>query len=279
MPLHVTLAVLSAALFHAIWNSLIKGGKDTLLDSMLISAVWVVIALTAFRFVPFPARESWPIIALSVVIHVGYFFLLAHSYRTGELSRVYPIVRGLPPLIVTLVSALWLHEPMHPYGWLGVATICAGILALEAGNKTPSPHALFLSFGTALMIAIYTLLDGIGARMSGNSTSFLLWLTFFQSIIFNALVLRFRSRSECITHAKTHWKRGIIGGILSLGGYGIVLWAITKAPIPYVSALRETSVLFASVIAVVFLSEPLRISRLISAVLILGGILLMKMTP
>ena len=270
------MAVLLAALFHASWNSLIKGGKDTLLDSMLISSVWVVICIIAFPFLPLPDASSWPYIAVSVIIHVSYFFLLARCYHTGELSRVYPIVRGLPPLIVAVISFLILKEDMSFEGWLGVTTISAGILVLEIGNKTPSYHVLLLSVITAILIAAYTVIDGLGARLSGNSTSFLAWQALFQSIIFTGLVSTIRSKKQCFNHAKKYWKRGIIGGVLSISAYAIVLWAITKAPIAYVSALRETSVLFASIIAILFLSEPLKTSRIVSAMLIVAGIVVMK---
>lgn len=276
MELHVSIAVLLAALFHASWNSLIKGGKDTLLDSMLISSIWIIICILAIPFLPLPDVSSWPYIAISVIIHVSYFFLLATCYHTGELSRVYPIIRGLPPLIVSIVGFLILKENMSHAGWIGVATISAGILTLEINNKTPSYHVLLLSVITAILIATYTIIDGLGARLSGNSTSFLAWQALFQSVIFTVIVSIIRSKKQCINHAKQYWKRGTIGGILSLSAYAIVLWAMTKAPIAYVSALRETSVLFASIIAILFLSEPFKINRIISAILIIAGITIMK---
>lgn len=276
MELHITMVVLCAAIFHATWNSLIKGGKDTLLDSMLLSSVWLIISITAFPFLPLPHENSWPFLGVSVFVHVSYLFLLANSYHNGELSRVYPIIRGLPPLIVSLVGFFILKEDMSIYGWLGVFAISIGILTLEIGNKTPSHKVLILSLATASMIATYTVIDGIGARLSGNSTSFLMWQSLFQAIIFITLVSLIRNKKRCLAHARMHWQRGVIGGILSIAAYGIVLWAMTQAPIAYVSALRETSVLFASIIAVLFLSEPLKTSRIVSAILIISGIVIMK---
>ena len=133
MQLHIVIAVLISAFFHAGWNSLIKGGKDTLLDSMLISVVWVVICVLAFPFLPLPDASSWLYIAVRVVIHVSYFLLLSKCYQTGELSRVYPIIRDLPPMIVALISFFILKEDMSSWGWVGVVTISAGIAIMNIG--------------------------------------------------------------------------------------------------------------------------------------------------
>ena len=276
MELHIILIVLTAALLHASWNSMIKGGKNPLLDSMMISLVWIVISVIIIPLLPFPDPKSWPLIIVTVLIHVGYFFLLAKSYHKGEFSRVYPIVRGLPPLIVSIASFLILGENMSFYGWLGIAAISCGILTLEIGSKISSPRVFFLSLATAIMIAAYTFIDGVGARVSGNSTSFLMWLSLFQSIIFITLVVAINGKKQCLNHALNHWKKGIFSGLISISAYSIVLWAMTKAPIAQVSAIRETSVLFGSIIAITFLSEPLRISRIISAIMITIGIVMVK---
>ncbi len=278
MELYVTIAIIFAAIFHATWNGLMKGGKDPLLDSMVISIVWLVIAVISIPFLPLPHPSSWAYIAVSSIIHIVYFFLLAKSYDTGELSRVYPIIRGLPPLIIAVVSFVFLNEGISFWGWAGIIVISLGILALEFGNKTPSKKVLLLSVATAIMVASYTIIDGLGARLSGNSISFLLWFASLQGIIYTILVVAIRGKQRSITHVKLYWRRGAIGGVLSLFGYGIILWAMTKAPIAYVSALRETSVLFASIIAVVFLAEPLKKSRIISAILIVSGIILMRLS-
>lgn len=276
MGLNIILLVLCAALSHAIWNSLIKGGKKPLLDSMIISVVWIFMCIVILPFLPFPSPESRPFMIVTTFVHVGYFFLLAKSYETGEFSKVYPIVRGLPPLIVAVMSFLILGENIGFYGWLGVVTISCGILTLEIGNKTPSQKTLMLSFATAAMIASYTVIDAIGARLSGNSTSFLLWFSLFQSIIFTTLVIILKGKKQCIDHALQYWRRGVIGGLLSITAYSIVLWAMTKAPIAQISALRETSVLFGSIVAIIFLSEPLKISRIISTIMIISGIVIIK---
>ncbi len=273
MPISVIAIVLIAALFHATWNALIKSGKDPLLESMLISAAWIIICLALIPILPLPDSSSWPYALVTIFIHVSYFLLLSKSYSMGDFGAVYPIVRGLPPLIVTLVSVLIINEPLSFTGVLGVLLIGAGVLALEAGNKRQSNKLILFALATAVMIAAYTVVDALGARLSGNSTSFFVWFTLFQSIIYIGVVLHRRGREQCITHIKKKWKHGFIGGLMSFSAYAIVLWAMTQAPIPYVSALRETSVLFASAIAIIFLSEPVRKSRIISAILIFAGIL------
>jgi drug/metabolite transporter (DMT)-like permease len=277
MQLDVTVIVLCAALFHAVWNGLVKGGKDPLLESMVISLIWIAICLILLPFLPMPALESWPFICASVIIHVCYFLLLSKTYQIGDFSAVYPIVRGLPPLIVTIICIFVIDEPLSLYGGVGVALIGAGILALEAGNKYRSYKLLGFAFATVLMITAYTIVDSLGARISGNSTSFLVWFSLFKSIIFVSIVFFLRNKEQCIGHIKTSWKRGLIAGVLSFSTYAIILWAVTKASIPYVSALRETSVLFSCIIAMVFLGEPFRKSRIISAILIFLGICTIKL--
>lgn len=276
MSVSVILLVLMAALFHAIWNGLIKSGDDPLLESMLLCVAWLVICLVLIAVLPVPDSKSWPYVFTAVIIHVCYFLLLSKSYSMGDFGTVYPIVRGLPPLIVLLVSVLFIEETLSLGGVSGAVLIGVGVLVLEFGNTCRSKTMLFYAFSTALMIAAYTVVDGLGARESGNSTSFFAWFTLFQSIIYISIVFRVRGSRKCIRHIGRRWKVGFLGGSISFSAFAIVLWAMTKAPIPYVSALRETSVLFASVIAVAFLGEPIRKSRILSAILIFIGILVLK---
>jgi len=276
MPISVMVLVLVAALFHALWNGLIKGGKDPLIESMLLCVAWVAICVILIPLLPFPQSKSWPYITAAVVIHVCYFLLLSKSYSMGDFGAVYPIVRGLPPLIVMLVSVLFINEPLSLHGALGAVLIGAGVLVLEIGNKCRSMKLILFAFATALMIATYTVVDGLGARLSGHSTSFFVWFTLIQSILYIGIVFNRRGSKECRTHIRKKWKLGLLGGVMSFSAYAVVLWAMTKAPIPYVSALRETSVLFASVVAIVFLGEPIRKSRLVSAAIIFAGILILK---
>ena len=243
---------------------------------MLLSVAWIVICAILIPVLPVPDSESWPYALAAVCIHVCYFLLLSKSYSMGDFGAVYPIVRGLPPLIVTLVSVFIIREPLSIPGAIGVVLIGTGVLALEIGNKCRSVRLWCYAFATAIAIASYTVVDGLGARVSGHSTSFFVWFTLVQSVLYVGIVSRLRGSGLCIKHIRNGWRRGLAGGLMSFSAYAIVLWAITKAPIPYVSALRETSVLFASIIAIVFMGEPARKNRLVSAVLIFSGIVIMR---
>lgn len=276
MSVSVIVLVLIAALFHAIWNGLIKSGKDPLMESMLLCVAWVAICVILIPVLPIPDSKSLPYIVTAVFIHLFYFLLLSKSYSMGDFGAVYPIVRGLPPLIVLLASVFFINEPLSLFGAFGAVLIGSGVLVLEIGNKCRSMQLLSFAFATALMIAAYTVVDGLGARVSGNSTSYVVWITLLQSIIYIGIVFKARGKRECVKHICKKWKHGFAGGLMSFSAYAVVLWAMTQAPIPYVSALRETSVLFASGIAILFLGEPFRKSRLVSAALIFAGILIMK---
>jgi drug/metabolite transporter (DMT)-like permease len=278
MSIDVTIAVLCAALFHAMWNGLVKAGKDPLCESMLISIVWLVICASILPFLPLPTIESIPFILCSALLQVSYFLLLSKSYQAGDFGTVYPIVRGLPPLFVVLASIFIINEPISTYGIIGVVLIGLGILSLALGNKVRSPKLLGFAFATAFIIATYTIVDSIGARVSGNSTSFLAWFFIIQGPIFIGISFFLRGTKNCLSYVSGNWKKGAFSGILSFAAYAIVLWAVTKAPIAYVSALRETSVLFASLIAILFLNEPLKVSRFIASLLIFLGIYVMRLS-
>lgn len=277
MSLFITGLVLCAALLHATWNSLLKKGKDPLLDCMMISAGSLIICLCLLPFFPVLRVEALGYLAASVVVHVGYFFLLAQSYHLGELSRVYPLMRGLPPLFVMLVSLVFLKEPLHMMGIVAICTVAFGILLLEWTHKAPSYNASLVAVLTAVFITAYTLIDGKGAKASGSSTAFLLWLSCLQSGIFIALIMIRKRADVCLSYAKRYWRRGAVGAALSLFAYGLVLYAMTQAPISYVSALRETSVFFAGLIAVVWLKERFSFLRIISLLCIVVGVVLIKL--
>ncbi len=277
MGLEVTSAILFAAFAHAAWNSLLKGGEDPLLNTMLLTMTWVFICGVALIFAPVPAPASWPYIFFSVIFHIIYFFFLAKTYEKGDISTVYPIIRGLPPLLVAMGSYFFINDNIGLYGWAGILLIGGGIFLLEKNNQHAYQGLLKLALATAIMIAAYTLIDGVGVRVSGDSNGYLFWSLFFKAIIFTPLIFAHRGTEICLSYLKLYWRRGLIGGALSILSYAIVLWAMTKAPIAYVSALRETSVLFVALIAVLYLGEPFHKSRMISAIIITIGIIAMKL--
>ena len=279
LSLGVTLAVLAAGLLHAGWNALLKSapGGDPMLDMATIVAGSAVCGLVVIPFVGVPDPAAWNFAALSAFIHWAYYVTLAHAYRTGDLSFAYPLMRGTAPLIVTLLGIAFLHEWPTPQIALGIVLISLGIVAIAFARRgRHSVAAAGWALANAAIIAAYTLVDGAGARASGNAPAYVSWLIFLEAFPFLAWIWQ-RQRSAAMRYVGTHWKRGIVGGAASLGAYGIVLWAMTKAPVAAVAALRETSVMFAALIGAVILKEGMGLRRLAGAATVVAGVAALKL--
>lgn len=279
LTLGVTLAVLAAGLLHASWNAILKssGGGDPLLDTATVVAGSTVCAALALPFVPVPFAASWPMAATSAVIHFGYYLTLAHAYRTGDLSFAYPLMRGTAPLIVTVLGMLFLRELPSLQVMFGILLISGGIFFIAFAQRHHHPRAaVFWALANAGIIAVYTLVDGAGARASGNALGYVLWLTFVESIAFLAWI-RWSKGPASVRYMRAQWRRGLVGGFCSVTAYGIVLWAMTRAPVAAVAALRETSVLFAALIGAVLLKEPLGPGRLAGAMGVVIGVAALKL--
>jgi drug/metabolite transporter (DMT)-like permease len=272
-------AVLFAAACHAGWNALVKVGLDPLSTTILIAVGAAVVSLVGLPFVGLPARAAWPWLIASVLVHVFYFAALAESYRTGDLGQVYPIARGAAPLMTATASAVLVGEQLSLFGWAGIAVLAAGVLLLSArGGRIGhlDRRAVGYALATALTICAYSLIDGIGARRSQNPQAYVAWV-----FIANAVVLvpygLWRNAAGMILALRRFWPRGLAGGALQALSYGIVLWAMTLAPIAIVAGLRETSVLFGALIAVLVLKEPFRAARMLAATLIVCGLVLIRL--
>lgn len=274
MTLGIVLSVLFAALLHAGWNAFLKKGGDPVLDGALLSLGWVVIVLPLLFIFPLPDPASWPYIGVSVLVHLIYFTFLVNAYRFGDLSEVYTIIRGTPPLLVAFGGILFAGENLSPQGWAGLLLMVGGIIFLGVKGKIPG-KPLILALSTAVAIASYTVIDALGVRLSGNVISFLMWQGLFQATLFVLGTLYFK-RGALLRHGRRHWQKGLIMGFISLGGYAIILNAMTQAPMAYVSALRETSVIFAALIGVLFLSETMGRHRIISAIIVFAGIVTLR---
>ena len=272
MALPIILAVLFAALLHASWNAMVKHGADPLADLALVALGGSVLAAPLLPFVPLLPAAAWPYLLLSTLIHVGYYATLVATYRRTDLSIGYPLMRGSAPLLVTLVGILVLGEHPTPGMWLGIALISGGVvsLAFARGRHTAMWHVVGFALANATMIAAYTLVDAAGARMAGQAFSYVLWMAFLEGLPFAALVLLLR-RSAFVDYARERWRSGLIGGGLSALSYGIAVWAMTKAPVGAVSALRETSVVFAFAIGALVLKERLSLQRWIGVAAVLAG--------
>lgn len=279
LSLGVTLAVLGAGLLHAGWNALVKSatGGDPLLDTATIVAGSTVCSAAILPFVPIPLAEAWPMAAASAAIHIAYYITLAHAYRTGDLSFAYPLMRGTAPLLVTLLGIVILRELPSPQVAAGIFLICGGIFAIAFAQRHRHPRAaVYWALANAAIIAVYTLIDGSGARASGNALSYVAWLTFMESIVFLSWIYARRGK-PAVNYIARQWRRGLLGGCCSVAAYGIVLWAMTRAPIAAVSALRETSVLFAAVIGAFLLKEGFGIARLAGAASVVLGVAALKL--
>jgi len=276
----VFLAVLFAAACHAGWNALIKIGLEPLPTTTLIALGSAVVGIIVLPFVGMPAPAAWPWIAASAIIHLGYFAALIESYRSGDLGHVYPIARGAAPLMTAVASLAFVGENLRLGSWLGIAALAAGVLLLSARGGRDLTHldrrAVGYALVTALTICAYSVVDGVGARASHNPQSYVLWLLIGSALLLVPYAL-WRDRAGVQTAMRRFWLRGLAGGALQTLSYGIALWAMTLAPIAIVATLRETSVLFGAVIAVIVLKEPLRLTRVGAALLILCGLVLLRL--
>ena len=286
VPLPVVLAVLFAALLHASWNALIKSGKDKSLDTALVHSLGFFVAVPLLVHFGLPARESWPFILASLVIHLGYYIALSGAYKHGDLGLTYPLMRGCAPLLVALGSAGLIGEALSHTAWLGVAVLCGGVVTLglsrsamhvDAGANRSK--ALAFALANAVIIALYTVVDGLGVRASGNAVSYAAALFLFDGFPFMLLVLWRRSgrRREALVYIRRRWPVALAGAVASLASYGIALWAMTRAPVAVIAALRETSVLFAALIGVWWLREPFGRQRAAGTLLVLGGELMLRL--
>ncbi len=277
MSLDVIALVLFGALLHATWNAIIKAGTDKSLDAALVSAGGAVAALPLLPFLPLPASAAWPFIAASAILQFAYFQLVAAAYRAGDIGLVYPLMRGVAPLIIVSTSSFILKETLSGGALFGTMTICAGILTLAFEARKGGRRAILLALSNAVVIATYTYVDGIGARISGNSISYTLWMSLLPPVLLFAWAISQRGANAVAAHIRYNWWRGLVGGGGSIASYGIALWAMTKAPVAMVAALRETSILFALVISVLFLKERSSIWRYIAGAIIAAGVLVLRL--
>lgn len=283
----VVLAVLCGALLHAGWNALVKSAGDKTVDTALVHFLGAVVALPFALWAGLPRIESAPYIAGSLFIHIGYYIALAGAYKHGELGLTYPIMRGFAPLLVALGSASIVGEAPSAAAWAGIVGITAGVALVGLAHPGEALHhgkALAFAFANAAIIASYTFVDGLGVRNErehgGQVMSYVLWLFVLDGFPYPLLVLWQRGaagRREIGAYARRRWPMAAIGGTASIGSYAIALWAMTRAPVASVAALRETSVLFATVLGTVMLKEAFGWQRAIGTVVIVAGVMALRL--
>lgn len=281
METYVFAAVLFAAACHAGWNAVLKIGLDPFGGTTLIALGAAAFAVPLLFFVEFPPPPVWPWIAASVALHLFYYIGLCEAYRAGDMGQVYPIARGSAPLMTALIATFVLHENPGLFGWAGIIVLAIGIflISFRGGDKQGlNTRAVGFALFTAATIACYSIVDGAGARLSGNAFAYSVALFVFDGLGMTLLALVWRG-PRIIAEIAPFWRSGLLGGGLSFLAYAIVIWAMTKAPIALVAGLRETSVLFGSAIAVIVLREKLRPMRIIAACIIVAGLILMRLQP
>ena len=280
MTTGVFVMVLGEALLHAAWNALVKVNADRLVMIAIMMMSQVGIAVLVVPFVAFPTPQAWPYIWASTVLNTAYCVFLINAYRHGDLSHVYPISRGSAPLIVAVISVAIVGETLSRQAGLSVVIIALGIMSLTltrgaAGFK--EPRAMLYALGTGVFIAGYTIVDGLGARLADSAHSYTFWVHLVNGIPI-ALIALYLRRGRILISVRQSWKVGVLGGMISLLAYWIVIWAMTQAPLALVSAVRETSMVFAVLLGVFVLRERLDLARLASIGTTLIGTVMLKLS-
>lgn len=265
----VFLLVLFAAALHATWNAIVKGAGDKFASAVAICLGAALIGAAALPFVAQPARASWPYLGISALLQTVYFTLVAAAYRGADMSLAYPVMRGGAPMIVAIASGLAFGEVLPPLGWLGILLISAGILSM-AVVRSGQRAGLGLAMLNMLVIATYTINDGIGARASGAPAGYTLWLCLLTAPPVMAVAFALRGPAV-LGQLRRVWRDGLLGGAGTLTSYGVALWAMTLAPVALVAALRETSILFATAISFLVLGEHIGPRRVLAVLLIAAG--------
>ena len=271
--------VLLAALLHACWNALVKHRTERFQLLALINLCSALLAFPFILYAPPPHPDSWPYLAASVVIHLAYYLCLLSAYRHGDLGRIYPLTRGSAPLWVTLAAIPAAGEVLGATATLGTVIISLAIISLGfesspgAGRRDFRP--VLWALITGALIASYTVVDGLGARSAGTPLGYIGWLFFIDgwTLVLCAIVMQ---RGAFIHFARRHWRAGLGGGIATFTAYGLVIYALSLGAMGLVAALRETSVVFAFVIGVVFLGERATVLRLVAALMVAGGVVLLR---
>jgi len=270
--------VLFAALLHASWNAMAKSGgtpQFSIASYRLVNAIW---CLPLLFFFPLPLAESWPMLLASTLIHTAYYYTLSKSYRSGDLSQVYPLFRGLAPVLVVLGAAVFASEYLSSGAMIGIGLVSAGLISITFVGGTfgrISGPALRWGLATSVLIAAYTVADGIGVRAAGNPFSYILWLFVFEPIPIGLWLLA-RERAGWFDYMRAKPGKITAGALAAATAYAMVIYAMSVAPMGMVSSLRETSVIFAALIGTLLFREPFGRQRIIAAILVCFGVVLIK---
>jgi drug/metabolite transporter (DMT)-like permease len=270
MSIWISLIVLLAAMLHAGWNALLRAGSDRLWSMTIMCIAIALVCAGLALVVPFPARASWVYAILSALLHVGYNLFLVRTYRSGDLGQTYPIARGLSPLLVSLGAALFAGEVPDPISMAGVSLVSGGIISLAFQGRGIGLDSLPYALGTGCFIGAYSVTDGIGVRLSGTSVGYTIWMCLLWGAMMPPVYVAIRDWRSLIRPPGDTWVAAG-GGIVSLVAYGIIILAMSLGPMGPVSALRETSVVFAALIGRLFLHERLTAYRIVACMVVAIG--------
>jgi drug/metabolite transporter (DMT)-like permease len=278
MDSFVFFLVLFATVMHAVWNGMVKNHPDKVVAISSIVFGHFPLSIIAIILLPVPSLDCIPYIIASAIIHQGYQWYLLSAYQIGDLTKVYPIARGFGPLVATIISILILGLFLDSIIIFSILLICVGIMILGLFDKeNKNFKVLQLSLFTGFFIGLYSLIDGYGARVSLSAIVYMSWSFILSSLLF-LVVLRIKKQKNIIQNVVKKGKKIFwIGGSLSYIIYVIVVWAFTKAPIPMVAALRETSIFFSILIGYFFLQEKITTTKVISIILIVIGVIGIKL--
>lgn len=284
----VVLVVLCGALLHASWNIVVKGAADKEVEVALVHFAGAIAALPLVFWLGLPPGPSWPYLLASLCVHVAYYITLAGAYKHGDLSATYPIMRGTAPVLVALGSTLLLSESLSTTAWLGILAVTTGVMWVGLSRPAEALHhhrAVAFALVNAVVICCYTLIDGVGVRVAkmagGEVASYVVMLFVLDGVPYPLLLAWQREREgrpAIWAQMRQRWWIATFGGLASMGSYWIALWAMTRAPVAVVSALRETSVLFGTAMSVWILNERFGWQRGLGAVAIVAGVVLLRLS-
>jgi len=278
MTLEITLLILLAAALHAGWNALIKISGDKIAVMAVVTLAGSLLSMFALPLVDSPDRASWPLLALTILIHTGYHFFLPIAYNHGDLGQVYPIARGVAPILVTLGALVFAGEQVSQFVLIGILCLSVGVMTLtfDGGKASKiNPKAVIFAVATGVCIASYTVVDGLGVRQAGSILGFAVWLTIGNGLLTFLIALVWKKR-EIAMVMKNNALTSLAGGAMQVGAYWIIVYALAVAPMGMVSGLRETSVLFAALISTFLLKEGFGVWRFVSACLVTFGLIISR---
>tara|TARA_Y100001970_G_scaffold143075_1_gene175847 strand:- start:5088 stop:5873 length:786 start_codon:yes stop_codon:yes gene_type:complete len=253
------------------WSAIIKSSKNPLSLMGITSALELIIFIPLTFYVPFPSLEIWYFLFATIIIHVLYRLNVIYSFKFGDLSYVYPISRGGSSLLIAIISITFLTTSINIYGFLGILIVCTGLFLISFSLKIKfNKAAFFLAVSTAVLITTYTLIDGVGVRKSENGFSYIFWLLALNGV--PILIISIFSKNGLRKKNSYSLKKGIAAGIFATLSYSLVVWGMQFIEIAYVSSIREVSIIFATIIGMMFLSEKKALKRIIPSILIVIGI-------